>query len=380
MRARLTLWCAFLVLSVAICGSAQAGVYQPGARPPYDAGILIEAETGTVLFSHNPRLQHSPASTLKLLLELVVMEQIGQGKLALTDSVRVSKEASRVGGSQVYLKEGEMFPLDDLMAAVVIASGNDACLAVAEHIAGSQDGFVALMNARARDLGLDDTHCVNVHGLDDTPADNRNLTSAHDLAQMARRLVVHPEVLRWSSTQSKPFRGGTFVLGNTNHLLGVFAGMDGLKTGFTARAKFCLVATASRDGMRLISVVLGAPNSRIRSQETARLLSWGFANFSRVQLASAGEPLGRVVLDDGMEPEVGAVTHDSVVAVVRTDQAAHVSRQLDLPPRVAAPVQAGAGLGKLRVTLGDSLLAEVELIADKTVARMGMWDKLMSYF
>jgi len=354
--------------------------FDPGEEPPYAASLLLEAESGAILFAHNPHRQLSPASTQKLLLELVVMDQVSQGKYSLEDSVQVSARASRIGGSQVYLKQGETFTLGELMEAVIIPSANDACAAVAEHIGGSLEGFVDMMNLQAQRLGLEQTRCVNVHGLDDTPADDRNLTSAHDLAQIARQLIGYPQILAWSSTRYKPFRGGEFMLYTTNKLLGKYPGLDGLKTGYTGRAGSCLVATAQRDSMRLIAVVLGARSEKIRDREIARLLSWGFNNFSRVPVVRAGELVGKVTLDWGLEPEVRALTQDTVTAVLSPDQEKQLTRQLDLSPEKPAPIRAGDGLGTLKITLGDSLLAEVSIVAEKTVGRMSLWEKLMSYF
>ena len=266
------------------------------------------------------------------------------------------------------------------MQAIAIPSANDACVAVAEHIAGSVDGFVSMMNARARELGLKNTHCVNVHGLDDTPRSDRNLTTAYDLAQIARTLVGYPKTLEWSSTRIKPFRDGEFMLYTTNKLLGKFRGMDGLKTGYTQRAGSCLVASAERQDMRLISVIMGAKKERIRDRETARLLSWGFNTFARVPVAEAGESVGRVALDWGMEPEVHVQIADTATAVLSLVQERQLRRELELPKLHPAPVKAGDELGHIKITLGDSLLAQIDLVAGKSVERMGLLDKLMSYF
>lgn len=357
-----------------------AAPFNPDTKPPYASAVLLEAESGTLLFEHNSHLQRSPASTQKLLLELVVMEMIAAGKYSLDDSVLVSSRASRIGGSQVFLKQGEVFTLTEMMEAIIIPSANDACVAVAEHIGGSVEGFVDLMNAQASQLGLTDTRCVNVHGLDDTPFADRNLTTAYDLAQIARRLIGHPRILEWSSIRYKPFRQDRFMLYTTNKLLGKFRGLDGLKTGYTKRAGSCLVATARRDSMRLISVILGASGEKGRQRETARLLSWGFNNFSRVPVVRAGEPMGKVALDWGLEPEVGALTQDTVIAILSPEQEKQLVRKLDLPVEHPAPIEAGEGLGTLKISLGDSLLVEVDIVAAKSIGRMGLWEKMMSYF
>jgi serine-type D-Ala-D-Ala carboxypeptidase (penicillin-binding protein 5/6) len=369
-----------LLLSLCGAGAAHAASYDPGPLPGYAAAVLMEAHNGQVLYSYQPHQLRSPASTQKLLLELVVMEQVAAGRCRLEDSVHVSARASHVGGSQVYLKEGEVFTIEELMEAVVIPSANDACLALAEHIAGSAEGFVDMMNAKALALGLQDTRCVNVHGLDDTPADSGNRTTAYDLAQIARALVSYPHVLRWSSTQSKPFRNGQFTLQATNHLLGKFEGLDGLKTGYTSRAGFCLVATAQRDSLRLISVVMGTPSIRARQQEVARMLSWGYSNYSRVPLARPEQPLGVVPVNWGKASEVPATVKEPVFAVLRPDQEKQLGRNLSLVDKVSAPVIVGQPLGRLEVSLGDSVIAAVDVVAMRAVERMSLWEILTSWF
>jgi len=362
------------------CVPLQAADFNPGSKPPYAAAILLEAESGTVLFAHHPDRQRSPASTQKLVLKLVVLELAKAGKISLEDSVLVSRRAARTGGSQVFLKRGEVFTLRELMEAAAIASANDACVAIAEHISGSTAGFVRLMNERAQSLGMHDTRVVNVHGLDNTPRGKGNLSTARDLSKIARELLAHPEALQWSSTRRKPFRNGKFTLRATNKLLGQFRGLDGLKTGYTRRAGSCLVSTAMRHDMRLISVILGASSTRVRNRETRRLLTWGFNNFSRVPIVETGELMGKVVLNWGIEPEVRVLAQDTVVAVLTSEQKKQIVRHLELPEELSAPIAAGDELGRLKVSLGDSLLAVVPIHAEKSIGRMGLWDKLMTYF
>jgi D-alanyl-D-alanine carboxypeptidase (penicillin-binding protein 5/6) len=346
----------------------------------FAAAILVEAETGTVLFEHNPHALRSPASTQKLLLLLVLMEAVADGKYSLEDSVTTSAWASRMGGSQVYLKQGEVFTLGQLMEAITIASANDACVAVAEHVGGSVDGFVHMMNERAHALGLQNTMCVNVHGLDDTPGDDRNLTTASDLSRVALALLPHHPILKWSAVRYKPFRQGEFMLYTTNKLLGKYPDLDGLKTGYTTRAGFCLVATARRRDMRLVSVVMGSTAGKMRDRRTARLLSWGFNQFVKISVVEPGEQMGDVTIDWGLQPEVSAVTADTVVAVLTDGQRRRLKRKVDLPDELPAPVQKGDSLGVLSLTIGDSLLARVNLVAARSVERMSAWEMLMSYF
>ena len=347
---------------------------------PFAAAILVEAETGKVLYEHNPRARRSPASTLKLLLQMLVMEAVADGRVSLSDPVHISAEASRTGGSQVYLKEGEVFTLQELMETIVIASANDACVAVAEHIGGTEQGFVDLMNSKAAVLGLEGTRCVNVHGLDNTPATNGNTTTAADLAMVAREIIAHEKIMEWSKIRQKPFRNGTFLLRATNKLLGKFRGLDGLKTGYTKRAGYCLVASAERRQMRLISVVLGSKNEKARYRQTRRILDWGFNHFSRVAIVKPGAPVAAVVLDWGVEPEVAAVATDSVVAVLGNELVRGIRKEIEIDPERNAPVAAGDSLGTLRITTGETLLAAVNLVAQKSVERMSLWEMLMSYF
>ncbi len=374
---------AFATVALIICAATTPCAAQSlpiADDAPFAAAILVEAETGTILLEHNARVPRSPASTQKLLLQLVVLDAVAEGRVSLSDSVYTSARASRMGGSQVYLKQGEVFTLAELMESIAIASANDACVAVAEHIAGTADEFVRSMNDKAEQLACGVTHCVNVTGLDDTPPDKGNRTSALDLSAIARALLAHPQVLGWSSIRYKPFRDGKFMLYTTNNLLGKVRGLDGLKTGYTERADHCLVATAQRRDMRLISVILGADTQRQRGNETKRLLSWGFNNFDKVPIAKAGELLGEVPLDWGLQAQVKAVVADTVVAVLSTRQRRLLTQQVELPELLPAPVEAGDELGTVGISLGDSLIAQVTLVADQSVGRMSYWEKLLSYF
>ena len=360
--------------------AASAGPFQEREPTDFAAALLVEHETRTVLYQYRPNLPRSPASTQKLLLQLVVMEAVAGGRYSLADSVYTSAWARRMGGSQVYLKEGEVFTLADLMEAIVISSANDACVAVAEHLGGSVEGFVALMNERARSLGLSGTECVNVHGLDDTPGDHRNVSTAADLAHIAHALIEYPDILRWSSVRYKPFRGGDFTLYTTNKLVGKFPDLDGLKTGYTDRAGFCLVATAERRDMRLVSVVLGASSEKARDRQTRRLLSWGFNHFVKVPIVEPDEPMGKIALDWGLQPEVTVVTTETMLAVLTDGQRRRLRREVELAAELPAPVARGDSLGILKITIGDSLLARVHLVAADSVGRMSVWEKFISYF
>lgn len=336
------------------------------SSPKAVSAILVEPETGRVLYEKFPDLPRAPASIAKIMLELIVLERVQSGELHLTDSVRVSAWASRIGGSQVYLSENEVFTLEDLLRAITISSANDACVAVAEHIAGSADGFVDLMNQRARELGLNNTHYVNVHGLDDEPGEG-NVTTARDIATVARLLVTMPHVLEYSSTIEAPFRDGTFKLQNTNKLLSHFNGMDGLKTGYTAKAGFCLCGTAQRNGMRMISVIMGAESNKMRFQETARLLGAGFAQLRR-----------NVVLDQGAAIAQGVPIRGgrkTVVPAVAASPLAVILPQRMVPPEPVLVPKRGL---KAPVAKGDTIatvelrLPEGDVVSAPVVAATGM--------
>jgi D-alanyl-D-alanine carboxypeptidase (penicillin-binding protein 5/6) len=329
------------------------------------SAILIEPSTGQILYEQNADAPRAPASIAKTMLELVVLEKVQSGELKIDELITTSAWASRIGGSQVYLKEGEIFLLEDLMKAIVIHSANDACVAVAEHIAGSADGFVELMNIRAREMGLSSTRFINVHGLDDEPGQG-NVTSARDIAKIAQQLVTMPHVLEWSSIEETPFRDGQFLLQNTNKLLGRFPGLDGLKTGYTHKAGFCLCATAERKGLRLVSVVLGADSNKARFDETARLLGSGFAQLSLSSLYAAGDPIpGGVPVARGRKARVDGVA-GAPLSVILPRRAEPPKAVLVPKKGLRAPIRKGDTVGSVEVTLegGETVRAPVIAAAD----------------
>ena len=348
--------------------------------PPYAAAILMEAETGSVIFEHNSYLPRSPASTIKLLLMLVVMEAVEERRFNLDEPVTVSRQASRIGGSQVYLKEGEVFRLSELMEAIAIPSANDACVAVAEYIAGTAEDFVELMNRRAEELGLFNTVCVNVHGLDDTPLDNQNVTTAYDLAVVSKHLLRHPKVVEWTVQRQRPFRGGQFTLFNTNKLLGKYRGLNGLKTGYTDRAGFCLVGTAERKDLSLISVILGASDEETRYIETKRLLDRGFQNFVKMRIVRSGQDAGIVELKEGKQSHIQALVQDEYIAVLRRGDDSQIRRHIEYRENLTAPVSRGEMIGSFSVYIGERQIFETHLVAAEDIPRMGWWDRLTSWF
>jgi len=349
------------------------------AAPHAVSAILVEPTSGQVFYEMNADAPRAPASIAKIMLELIVLEKVQEGELKLDEPITVSAWASKIGGSQVYLKEGEVFPLEDLMRAIVIHSANDACAAVAEHIAGTTDGFVEILNQRARELGLTHTHFVNVHGLDDIPGEG-NVTTARDIAAIAGRLVAMPHVLEWSGTEQTTFRDGAFVLQNTNKLIGRFPGLDGLKTGYTVKAGFCLCATAQRKGLRLISVVLGAESNKARFDESARLLSAGFAQLQMHPLLAAGAPIpGGVPVAGGRKTRIDAVAAGPLEVVM--------PRRVDPPkpvlvPRTGlrAPIARGDTVGTVEVRFDDGRVLKAQAVAAADMKRATIFQQIGRMF
>ncbi len=336
------------------------------------SAILIEPETNAVLYEQNAHELRSPASLVKIMLELVTLNEIEAGRLSLEDSVSTSAYASRIGGSQVYLAEGERFTVEELLKAISIHSANDACVALAEQITGSAEGFVMLMNATAEHLGLEDTRFANVHGLDSNP-DAQNVSTAWEISQIGRELIRYPGALERSSTEMALFRNGEFVMRNRNSLVGQFQGLDGLKTGFTNRAGHCLCATAVRNEMRLISVVMGANTSQERFRESARLLSAGFSSYLPHRLCDFGDTLESSVAVPGGSPgTVAAVADRSVTLLVSRPDERDI--RIEFVPRsdLAAPLEAGEILGVCLVRSGVDILAEFPAVSPEPVSRSGI--------
>ncbi|HYL82280.1 MAG TPA: D-alanyl-D-alanine carboxypeptidase family protein, partial [Candidatus Acidoferrum sp.] len=262
------------------------------AGPATPAWIVVNPANGDVLASQEPDRPGAPASMTKMMLALLVMEAVKNGQLKLTDTVQTSAWASHMGGSRVYLKEKETFPVEDMMAALLIGSANDAAVALAERLTGNVQAAVAQMNDRAKELKLTQTHFGSVHGLPPDPGQEGDITTPRDMARLCQELIKFPDILRWTSTPVAPFREGLFILRNSNHLIGKFPGADGLKTGHFREAGYSVTATAKRGDLRLIAVVMGAPTNAARFDEAARLLGEGFTRYVEVSVAKAGAPLG----------------------------------------------------------------------------------------
>ncbi len=337
------------------------------------AAILIEAETGSVLFEQNADAERAPASLAKMMLELLVMDLVARGDFSLDDEIRASAHASRMGGSQVFLREGEVFPLEAMMEAIAIASANDACVAVAEHVAGQTDVFVDMMNRRAEDLGMSRTHYVNVHGLDDDP-ERLNVTTARDVVALGRALLAHAHILEWSSKERAPFRGGEFILENTNTLIGRFSGMDGIKTGYTERAGYNLCATAERKGTRYVSVVMGAESRSECAAITARILSRAFNECRLVAVATKGEAISDepVVVEQSQAATIAPLASRDVRVLVPTLHRDELVVTTEIRDPLRAPLVTGSPVGNAVVTYRGEFLTNVPIVSDRAVAAKGM--------
>ncbi len=342
-----------------------------GLTGNYAEAVVMEPVTGTVIFEANDHQPWPTASLAKMMLMLIVAEKLHDGSLKPTDQVTASRSASKMGGSQVYLKEGETFSLDDMMKAIVVHSANDASAAVAEYIGGSTDAFVILMNQKAAALGMKDSHYYNVHGLPPTAGEQADVASAYDQALLARELLKYPDVIRWSSIDTAPFRGGTFVLRNTNHMVRTYQGCDGLKTGFYDKAGFNVVATAKRGDLRLVAVVLGTPHKLTNFKLASELLSQGFVNYQVHSVAKKGAPIAQVVaVSDGDSDVMKPVwASDAGVFLKRSDAKTDLKVDYNLPPSIAAPVKAGQQIGTANVLSAGKPVATIALLAPADIPK-----------
>lgn len=365
-------WTAALLAASLMISPAWAaeGAGAPAA-PEVDAAacLLMEKETGTVLCENNAHDKLEPASVTKIMTLLLVMEALDQGQLKLEDMVQVSARAASMGGSQVYLKEGELMSVNDLLKAVSVASGNDAAVALAEHLAGSESAFVERMNQRAAQLGMTDTCFINCTGL---PAAG-HLTCAYDIALMSRELILkHPSIRNYTTIWMDTLRDGAFQLSNTNKLIRFYEGATGLKTGSTASAQFCISATAERDGMELISVVMGAPTSTQRFEGAKVLLNYGFAAYGLAQ-AQPPQPLAPIPVILGDQAAVTPRLAEDPTILAPKEKLAAMEVEVQMAESLSAPVDAGAEVGRMTVTSNGETLASIPLTADAAVARLSYW-------
>ena len=332
------------------------------------SALLMDAATGTVLYEKNAHEPLAPASVTKVMTMLLIMEAIDSGKIGWGDTVIASEAAAAKGGSQIYLKVGETMTVSDMVKSIAVSSANDCACAMAEHIAGSEGAFVALMNKRAGELGMEHTHFVNCTGLDDDVEAAKHLTCAYDIALMSRQLLAHhPDIKKFTTIWMDTVRNGSFGLANTNKLVRFYSGATGLKTGFTSQAGYCLSASAQREGMELIAVVMGAETSQERFAACKSMLDYGFANFA---LVAPETPEGEVQVKLGASGTVAAVPGENVQLLVDKAQRGDVTVEVTLDESVAAPVSRGQRIGTMTVRSGQQILAQVPMVAREGVPRL----------
>ena len=343
------------------------------------SAMLMDVATGTILYKANAHEPLAPASVTKVMTMLLIMEAIDAGKIGWDDTVTASETAAAKGGSQIYLKTGETMCVSDMVKSIAVSSANDCACAMAEHLAGSEGAFVDMMNARAQELGMNDTHFVNCTGLDDGADASQHRTSAHDIALMSRQLLKeHPDIKKFTTIWMDTVRDGAFGLSNTNKLVRFYSGATGLKTGFTSGAGYCLSASAEREGMELIAVVMGCETSADRFNACKSMLDFGFANFALISAEAEGKMEVEVKL--GEDRTVTAVPGALTQMLIDKAQRGSVATEVKLEESVTAPVSRGQWLGTLTVKAGEQVLAQVPLVAEQAVRRLGWSDLFIMIF
>ena len=333
------------------------------------SAVLMDAATGTVIYEQNAHEPLAPASVTKVMTMLLIMEAIDDGRIGWEDTVTASEAAAAKGGSQIYLKVGESMSVSDMIKSIAVSSANDCACAMAEHIAGSESAFVQMMNDRAKELGMNDTHFVNCTGLDDSADAAEHKTSAYDIALMSRELLAnHPDIKKFTTIWMDTVRNGAFGLSNTNKLVRFYNGATGLKTGFTSGAGYCLSASAQRDGMELIAVVMGCESSKARFAACTGLLDHGFAGYAVIR-PELGEQT-QVAVRLGTAEQVKAVPSGESALLIQKGQRNLVTTQIQLEEEVTAPVSRGQRLGTMTVRAEEQILAQIPLVAESGIERL----------
>ncbi|HEY8464459.1 MAG TPA: D-alanyl-D-alanine carboxypeptidase family protein [Bacillota bacterium] len=367
-------WIILLSLLV-ICRPTEAEEFNIKAK----AAVLMDPESGRVLFAQNERQRLPPASVTKVMTMLLIMEAVDSGRVKWDDKIPTSATAAGIGGSQVYLKEGETFTLHEMFKAIAVVSANDASTAVAEYLYGSGEDFIAAMNKRAQQLGLKNTHFANETGLPDP----NHYSSAYDLAVISRELLKHHKILEYTSIRKDSLRDGRFVLYNTNDLIKVYPGADGLKTGHTAEAKFCLAATAKRDNLRLLSVILGAASNAERVAQTRRLLDYGFRTYERRVVRRKNATVGEIGFAEAQPAKVAVKVGADFTVLSERANAKPVITRLVKAENLRLPLAAGAKVGFLKAYQGETKLGQTPVYTTQPVKKANFlvlgWRALVNF-
>lgn len=354
--------------------AAPAYPEEPNAR----SCILMDAKTGAVLYEYNADTAYPPASVTKVMTMLLVFEALDEGTLTTDEKLRISETAAAMGGSQIFLAAGEEMTVDDLLKGLIVSSANDAAVALAEAICGSEEAFVVRMNARAAELGLTNTHFENTNGLDDTT--ENHVTSARDIALMTKELIRHEKVFEYTTIWMDTIRDGTFGLSNTNKLIRFYKGATGLKTGSTEKAKFCISATAERDGLSLIAVVMGSPTKEARNSLAASLLDFGFANYGCY--SSPSEAMSNIRITGGVGNTLATVK-DEFSATIEKSKLSKIEVRVDIPEKLAAPIAEGEKVGTVTYLEGGKEIGTADILAAHSVDKIKfstLFPRMLAWF
>lgn len=390
----------FIIMTLALSGIAIVPVAAASEEDVYDAvavnkiqsqtsildlkakaAILVDGKSGSILLEKASHEKLPIASVTKIMTMLLIMEAVDSGKIKMEDMVSTSENAYSMGGSQVYLAQGEEHTVQDMLKAVAIHSANDASVALAEKVAGSEEVFVAEMNEKAKALGMNDTHFLDTTGL----TDEGHYSSAYDVALMSRELIIkHPEILKFTSTWHDTFRNGEFSLDNTNKLVHHYQGANGLKTGFTTPAGHCLAASALRNNMQLIAVVLGEPDSNTRFAESRKLLDYGFANYEINKVNTKGEVAGEITVKKGTLTNINAIFKEDVELLISRADKGKVANETVMLEELTAPIEEGQKVGEMVYKVGNKVVGKAELVADRKVDKASFfvlfWRMILSWF
>ena len=340
------------------------------------SAILMEKSTGNILYESNPDERLPIASVTKVMTMLLIMEAVDSGKISLDDMVTVSENAMSYGGSTMFLETGEQLTVNDMLKGIAVASANDGCVAMAEHLAGSESAFVDMMNEKAKELGMENTHFMNTNGLDE----DDHYSSARDVAIMSRELMKHETIFNYTSIWMDTLRGGKFQLANTNKLIRFYDGANGLKTGSTSKALCCLSAAAKRNDMQLIAVVLGAPTSAERFASAKSLLDYGFANYAVNTQITAGDEVQKIAVEKGVDKEVGVVAGDSCSTLVKKGQEDNITKEIKIDEMITAPIEAGQKIGTMTISRDGEVIADIDLNASSAVEKKGIGLIIKDFF
>lgn len=362
----------FLFAFTGIFQVSGVDIKKPGFDVNSKSAVLMDANTGTILYDKNMNLPLNIASVTKIMTILLTFEALDSNKISFDDTVTISEIAASMGGSQVYLEVGEEFSVDDLLKCVIVASANDAAVALAEHISGSVDTFVAEMNKKAKELKMNNTNFVNVTGLDDSAVNH--YSSAYDVALMSRELLKHERVMEYTTIWMDTIRNGEFGLTNTNKLVRYYKGITGLKTGSTEKAGFCLSASAKRDGLHLIAVVLGAETPTLRTQEVTKLLDFGFANYSLVNLES--ENLGDIKVYGGCEEFVN-INYEGKEVLINKGFEDKITKEIHLSEVINAPISKNDVVGKVVYKIDGNMLCEIDILSSESVKKITFFEYIV---